>query len=109
MKKFWWLLVISIDICITNLHLFWQHATVESEWHVWDASMAGRVCLIPIVMLLQQKLDKWGELAVANYFAFSMLDFIQTMMDENHGFQIEELVAYLLLNFAMIHRWKEQP
>lgn len=69
--------------------------------------MAGRVCLIPIVMLLQQKLDKWGELAVANYFAFSVLDFVQTLMDKNNGFQIEELVAYLLLNFVMVKKWKE--
>lgn len=109
MRKFWWLIVIAIDVILTNLHFLWESNGSEVEWKIWDSSMAGRVCLIPIVMLLQQKLDKWGELAVANYFAFSMLDFIQTMMDENHGFQIEELVAYLLLNFAMIHRWKEQP
>jgi len=107
LKKFWWLAIIAIDVALTNLHLLWRNSTAEVEWSVWDSSMAGRVCLIPIVMLLQQKLDKWGELAVANYFAFSVLDFVQTMMDKNHGFQIEELVAYLLLNFVMVKKWKE--
>ncbi len=108
MRKFWWLLIIAIDIVLTNLHFLWEKAGSEVEWKVWDSSMAARVCLIPIVMLLQQKLDRWGELAVAYYFAFSILDFVQTLMEENHGFQIEELVAYLLLNAVMIHKWKAQ-
>lgn len=108
MSKFWWLVVITIDVVLTNIHYLWEGSGNEAQWKAWDMSMAGRVCLIPVVMLLQQKLDKWGELAVANYFTFSMLDFIQTSMENNHGFFIEELVAFLLLNFVMIHKWKSQ-
>ena len=105
MRKFWWLAVIAIDVALTNIHHLWSDASAEAQWHVWDSSVAGRLCLIPVVMLLQQKLDKWGELAVANYFVFGILDLVQTIMNKNNGFQIEELVAYILLNFAMVHRW----
>ena len=108
MQKFWWLAVIVIDVTLTNVHWFWRHSEADRQWEVWDSSMAGRVCLIPIIMLLGQKLDKWGELAVANYFAFCTLDFVQTLMRENHGFQIEEFVAYILLNFVMVHKWKQK-
>lgn len=108
MRKMWWLAVIAIDVCLTNLHWLWRNSDSTMQWQVWDSSMAGRVCLIPIVMLIQQKLDKWGELAVANYFAFAILDMVQTMIEKNHGFQIEELVAYILLNAVMVFKWKDQ-
>ncbi len=109
MKKFWWALVIIFDILVINLHVLWEHASPEAEWKVWDSSVAGSRAFLIGVILLKCKLDKWGELAVANYFAFSALDFVQTTMDKNHGFFIEELLAYLVLNITMVHKWKEQP
>ena len=90
-KKFWWLPIIAADIVLTNIHTLFTSQDAAVEWHVWDMSMAGRVCLIPIVMLMQQRLDKWGELAVCNYFCFSVLDFVQTALEKNEGIQIEEL------------------
>lgn len=58
-------------------------------------------------MLLQLKLDKWGEMLCMNYVAFSFLDMIQTMGDKNHGLQIEELIGFTLLNIVIALRWKK--
>lgn len=107
-KKFWWLPIIAADIALTNTHQLFTSQAAEVEWHVWDMSMAGRVCLIPIVMLIQQKLDKWGELAVCNYFCFSVLDLVQTVLEKNEGLQAEELLAFLMLNTVMFFKWKQQ-
>jgi hypothetical protein len=58
-------------------------------------------------MLMQQRLDKWGELAVCNYFCFSVLDFVQTALEKNEGIQIEELLAFIILNCVMFIKWKQ--
>jgi len=106
-KKFWWLPIIAADIALTNIHTLFTSQDAAVEWHVWDMSMAGRVCLIPIVMLMQQRLDKWGEMAVCNYFCFSVLDFVQTALEKNEGIQIEELLAFIILNCVMFIKWKQ--
>lgn len=108
MTKIWWLLVIAFDVVVINLHVFWESAPAEIEWKVWDSSIAGSRAFLIGVILLKCRLDKWGELAMANYFAFVTLDFVQTIMEKNHDFLIEELVAYLLLNFIMIPRWSKE-
>lgn len=107
MNKFWYLGIIVIDVLLTNVHQFWNHATAELQWYVWDVSQAARVCLIPIVMLLQKKLDKFGEVVVMNYVAFSVLDLIQTASEKNSGIQIEELFGFILLNLLVILRWNK--
>ena len=108
-SKFWYVIIIAVDIFLTNANHFFDNASAEMQWHIWDITQATRVCFIPLVMLLQKKLDKWGELITVNYLTFSFLDLIQTVQEKNTGIQVEEFVSFIVVTFIMTLRWKQTP
>lgn len=107
--KLLYFVLIGLDIALTGLNHFWANSDVNTQYYVFDVTAAIRHCLLPIAMLIRAKLDKWSELLIVNYLTFDFLDVIQEVQMKNNGVQAEELVAFIVVTFIMVFRWKQTP
>lgn len=106
-NKFVFAALIGADILLTNMHQFWANADVAKEWHIWDITQAGRICLWYAVSMFIKIESRWLDMVRVNYFSFLILDWVQTVNNTNKGLQPEEMMAFIVVNILMYGTWKK--